>query len=524
MRRAHQAQRLGRNFHADKAIDQIAVLVLQGHKQAGKGAARANRIHHFALIAEHHRLARAQVGRHHGQRNLHLLEAVGFQQAAQEHHHPVAPGESEPADGPPRDVAELHRSAYAFDLSARCAGGVGGGNHGPRAYSPDAVDGNAVLLQNPQHADMRNASGKPAAQSDSDPRRRVPAAVRRSHSRVDVPPFAALMFCSDRRRPSLRPRASPIIEKPVPLASIVGILRATLKTVYVPACFVACLTPVFAQREISGAAEAKLALEKLNVTGSVLMIAAHPDDENTALLAYFARGRQLRTGYLSLTRGEGGQNLIGSEQGDALGVIRTQELLAARRIDGAQQFFTRAIDFGFTKTTAETFEKWGHEKILSDVVWVIRRFRPDVIVLRFSGTPRDGHGQHQASAILGKEAFSAAADPKTLPGAVEMGPALAGQAADVERVQLQPRAGAGSGQAEGQDRDRSRRLRSRAGSLLWRDRRHEPQPAQEPGYGSARAQRLAEELPGHGGGRAGQEGPVRRRRHYLGQRSRAPPR
>jgi LmbE family N-acetylglucosaminyl deacetylase len=176
------------------------------------------------------------------------------------------------------------------------------------------------------------------------------------------------------------------------------------------------VTPAPAQRELSGAAEAKLALDRLNVTGSVLMIAAHPDDENTAVLAYFARGRKVRTGYLSLTRGEGGQNLIGPEQGDALGVVRTQELLAARRIDGAEQFFSRAIDFGFSKTSQETFEKWGgHDKILSDVVWVIRRFRPDVIVLRFSGTPRDGHGQHQVSAILGKEAFSAAADPKRFP-------------------------------------------------------------------------------------------------------------
>ncbi len=175
------------------------------------------------------------------------------------------------------------------------------------------------------------------------------------------------------------------------------------------------LTPGAAQRELSGAAQAKLALDQLNVTGSVLMIAAHPDDENTALLAYLARGRKVRTGYLSLTRGEGGQNLIGPEQGDALGLIRTQELLAARRIDGAEQFFSRAIDFGFTKTPQEAFEKWGHDKILSDVVWVIRRFQPDVIVLRFTGTPRDGHGQHQASAILGKEAFSAAADPARFP-------------------------------------------------------------------------------------------------------------
>ncbi len=172
---------------------------------------------------------------------------------------------------------------------------------------------------------------------------------------------------------------------------------------------------LFGQRDLSGAAEIKLGLDRLNTVGSVLMIAAHPDDENTAVLAYFARGRHVDTAYLSLTRGEGGQNLIGSEQGDKLGIIRTQELLAARRIDGAQQFFSRAIDFGFTKTPEETLQKWGRERILSDVVWVIRKFRPDVVLLRFSGTPRDGHGQHQTSAILGKEAFTAAADPTRFP-------------------------------------------------------------------------------------------------------------
>ncbi len=168
--------------------------------------------------------------------------------------------------------------------------------------------------------------------------------------------------------------------------------------------------PGYAQKNLSGTPEIKLALDKLNVLGSVLMVAAHPDDENTAVLAYWARGRKVETAYLSCTRGEGGQNLLGSEQGDLLGVIRTQELLAARRIDGAQQFFSRAIDFGFTKTPEETFEKWGHEATLADIVWVIRKYQPDTIVLRFSGTPRDGHGQHQASAILGKEAFTAAAD------------------------------------------------------------------------------------------------------------------
>ncbi len=175
------------------------------------------------------------------------------------------------------------------------------------------------------------------------------------------------------------------------------------------------LAPLPAQRSFSGAAEIEQSLHKLNELGTVLHIAAHPDDERTAVLAYFARGRHMRTAYLSLTRGEGGQNLIGSEQGAQLGVIRTQELLAARQIDGAEQFFTRAIDFGFTRTADETMQKWGHDRILGDVVWVIRRYRPDVIFLGFSGTPRDGHGQHQTSAILGKEAFAAAADPTKFP-------------------------------------------------------------------------------------------------------------
>ncbi len=168
---------------------------------------------------------------------------------------------------------------------------------------------------------------------------------------------------------------------------------------------------VCGQKNLSGETAIRERLDGLTTLGSVMMIGAHPDDENTALLAYFARGRHLRTAYLSLTRGEGGQNSIGSEQGDALGILRTQELLAARRIDGAEQYFTRAIDFGFSKTAEKTLMKWPREKVLADIVWNIRRFRPDVIILRFSGTPRDGHGQHQVSAILGREAFSAAADP-----------------------------------------------------------------------------------------------------------------
>src|SRR6266699_3420378 len=126
------------------------------------------------------------------------------------------------------------------------------------------------------------------------------------------------------------------------------------------------LVPLRAQqRSFSGAAEIEQSLHKLNELGTVLMIAAHPDDERTSVLAYFARGRYMRTAYLSLTRGEGGQNLIGSEQGAQLGVIRTQELLAARKIDGAEQFFTRAIDFGFTRTASETLgTKWPREKVL----------------------------------------------------------------------------------------------------------------------------------------------------------------
>lgn len=162
-------------------------------------------------------------------------------------------------------------------------------------------------------------------------------------------------------------------------------------------------------------AEIVQALRKLNTVGSVLYVAAHPDDENTRLLAYLASEKKVRTGYLSLTRGDGGQNLIGKEQGEPLGLIRTQELLAARRIDGAEQFFTRANDFGFSKNPEETFSIWNKDSILADVVLAIRRFKPDVIVCRFPTTGEGGHGHHTASAILAVEAFDAAADPKRFP-------------------------------------------------------------------------------------------------------------
>lgn len=179
---------------------------------------------------------------------------------------------------------------------------------------------------------------------------------------------------------------------------------------------------VTAQSTRSGnAAEILQQLKKLNVCGSVLYIAAHPDDENTRLLAYLANERLVRTGYLSLTRGDGGQNLIGSEQGIDLGLIRTQELMAARRIDGAEQFFSRAYDFGFSKTSEETFRIWGKEKILSDVVWVIRNFKPDVIIARFPEDTRAGHGHHAASGILAREAFYAAADKTKFPEQLKNG-------------------------------------------------------------------------------------------------------
>ncbi len=167
--------------------------------------------------------------------------------------------------------------------------------------------------------------------------------------------------------------------------------------------------------KIMDAAGIKLAIEKLNVLGSVLYVAAHPDDENTAALSYFSKGKKYRTGYLALTRGDGGQNLIGAEKGDLMGVIRTNELVEARKIDGAEQFFTRAIDFGYSKSPEETIQFWGKENILYDIVWVTRKFRPDVIVTRFPPGGWNTHGHHLASAMLAVEAFSLAADSTKFP-------------------------------------------------------------------------------------------------------------
>ena len=152
-------------------------------------------------------------------------------------------------------------------------------------------------------------------------------------------------------------------------------------------------------------------IDKLGVLGSVLYFAAHPDDENTGFIAYMANERKYETFYLSLTRGDGGQNLIGPEMRELLGMIRTQELLQARRTDGGKQCFTRANDFGYSKNPEETMKIWDREAVLADAVWIIRKTRPDVIVTRFPPDARAGHGHHTASAMLAAEAFEAAGDP-----------------------------------------------------------------------------------------------------------------
>lgn len=160
---------------------------------------------------------------------------------------------------------------------------------------------------------------------------------------------------------------------------------------------------------------------KLPMTAKVLLIGAHPDDENNALLTFLSRGQFVRCAYLSATRGEGGQNLIGPELFDALGILRTEELLASRSYDHCEQFFTRAYDFGFSKDPREAFEKWGREEILGDMVWVIRRYRPDIVISIFTGGTADGHGHHQAVGILTPEAFAAAGDPKKFPEQLKQG-------------------------------------------------------------------------------------------------------
>ncbi|MBW0160935.1 MAG: PIG-L family deacetylase [Sediminibacterium sp. Gen4] len=180
-----------------------------------------------------------------------------------------------------------------------------------------------------------------------------------------------------------------------------------------------CLLTYFVKAQIvpptASSSDIYQQLKKLNVLGSVLYIAAHPDDENNGLLPYLAKEKLYRTAYLSLTRGDGGQNLIGPEQGIELGMIRTHELMAARAIDGSEQYFSTAYEFGFSKSAEEALRIWDRERVLEDVVWMIRKFQPDIIVARFPGDERAGHGHHAASAIIANEAFEAAADPNKFP-------------------------------------------------------------------------------------------------------------
>ena len=185
--------------------------------------------------------------------------------------------------------------------------------------------------------------------------------------------------------------------------------------IVVVVAFFPASTPAAEVAEDRGAMGLSQALKRLDVVAGVLHTGAHPDDENSALLAWLARGQGVRTAYLSATRGEGGVNLIGTELFEALGVIRTEELMAARRLDHAQQFFTPNYEFGFSKSAEDTFTKWAHDQILGDYVRVIRYFRPEIIISRFTGTPKDGHGHHQVSGIITQEAFKAAADAKQFP-------------------------------------------------------------------------------------------------------------
>jgi LmbE family N-acetylglucosaminyl deacetylase len=188
-----------------------------------------------------------------------------------------------------------------------------------------------------------------------------------------------------------------------------------------PACLLG-VNSVVATPEPLAAKTIPQELRRFREMGTVLHVGAHPDDENTELITYLSLGRGYRTGYLSLTRGDGGQNELGRDFDEKLGVARTQELLAARRLDHGRQFFTRAIDFGFSKSPEETLRFWDRDQVLSDVVRVIRQFRPDVIVTRFPIPPGSGgHGHHTASAILAVEAFKLAGDPTAYPEQLAQG-------------------------------------------------------------------------------------------------------
>lgn len=198
-----------------------------------------------------------------------------------------------------------------------------------------------------------------------------------------------------------------------------------LRSMFRPAVAAAAATALFSGYGLSAAEPTPAAireeLRSFSTYATVLHVAAHPDDENTQLITYLARGRGYRMGYLSITRGDGGQNEIGPEFGERLGLARTQELLAARKIDGGRQFFTRALDFGYSKSVDETLAIWDRQQVVADVVRVIREFRPDVIVTRFSPEPSGTHGHHTASAVVALEAFKLAGDPNAFPEQIAEG-------------------------------------------------------------------------------------------------------
>lgn len=173
--------------------------------------------------------------------------------------------------------------------------------------------------------------------------------------------------------------------------------------------------PLFSQINNANSSEIYLGIHRLATLGNAMYIAAHPDDENTLMITWLSKEKHVRTAYFAMTRGDGGQNLIGSEQGEAVGLLRTHELLEARKVDGGEQYFSRAIDFGYSKTTEETLKFWDKEKVLGDLVYRIRKFKPDIIINRFPPDQRAGHGHHSASAVLSIEAFDLAADPSAYP-------------------------------------------------------------------------------------------------------------
>ena len=186
-------------------------------------------------------------------------------------------------------------------------------------------------------------------------------------------------------------------------------------------CLLACFPGISQVAEPPPATAILQDLRSFREMGSVLFVAAHPDDENNQLIAYLARGRNYRMAYLSLTRGDGGQNVLGPEFGDELGIIRTEELLAARRVDGGRQFFSRAVDFGFSKDYLETLRIWDRQQVVADIVRLIREFRPDVVIARFSPLPGNTHGHHTASTVLALEAFKLAGDPNSFPDQLREG-------------------------------------------------------------------------------------------------------